>query len=52
MVLWRIYINYVLIDVAMFCESIIELDALNHLINFGGFDPLITIKKSNEIKHL
>lgn len=45
MALWRIYIDHRLIDVAMFYSSVLELDVIEFLIKYGGFDPSITVIK-------
>lgn len=45
MSLWRIYVNHVLIDVALFYSSTIESDVLEFLIINGGFDSTITVIK-------
>lgn len=46
MTLWRIYVNHVLIDVALFYNFTVESDVLEFLIKYGGFDSAITVIKT------
>ena len=45
MTFWRIYINCILVDLAMFPDSTEEAEVIKSLVIFG-FAPEITIKKS------
>ena len=46
MTLWRIYVDHLLVDIAIFNDSIVEADVLEFLIKNGGFDSEITVIKS------
>jgi hypothetical protein len=46
MTMWRIYVNYVLVDVALFYDSSVESDVLDYLIKTRGFDSAITVIKT------
>ena len=48
MTLWKIYLDSIIIDLALFPISITDLDVLEYLIQSGRFDSRITVKKSND----